>query len=97
MESNEVYFTPGRDRRDHDLGAGTLSDYLPGHDVGVVFEMREQDLVAGLQVGPAPAFGDQVDALGGAADEDTAAGVLETEELRDRSAGVLVGGGGLLA
>ena len=97
LEGHEVDLAARRDGRDNDLGAGALGDDLPRHDVGVVLEMGEQDLVAGLEVGPAPALGHEIDALGGAAHEDAAPGVLEAEELRDGSAGGLVGGGGLLA
>ena len=97
LESHEVDFAARRDGRDDDLGAGALGDDLPRHDVGVVLEMGEQDLIAGLEVGPTPALGDEVDALGGAAHEDAAPGVLEPEELRDGTAGGFVGGGGLLA
>ena len=43
---------------------------LPGHDVAVMLERREQDAVAGLQIVAAPALRDQVDPLGRAADED---------------------------
>jgi hypothetical protein len=63
----------------------------------VVLEVGEQDLVAGLEVGPAPAFRDEVDAFGGAADEHAAAGVLEAEELRDGAARGFVGRGGFFA
>ena len=97
LESHEVDFAARCDGCDDDLGAGALGDHLPRDDVGVVLEMGEQDLVAGLEVGPAPALGHEVDALGGAAHEDAAPGVLEAEELRDGTAGGFVGGGGLLA
>ena len=43
---------------------------LPGHDVAVMLERREQDAVAGPEIRPAPALRDQVDPLGRAADED---------------------------
>ena len=62
----------------------------------MVLKLRKQDLIPGLEVGAPPTFGDEVDAFSGAADEDTAAGVLEPEELCDRSAGFLIGRGSLL-
>jgi hypothetical protein len=49
------------------LGGGEL---LPRHDVGVVLEVRDDDLVALAHVLPAPALGHEVDGLGGAAHED---------------------------
>ena len=97
LEGHEVDLAARRDGRDNDPGAGALGDDLPRHDIGVVLEVGEQDLVTGLEVGPAPALGDEVDALGRAAHEDAAPGVLEAEELRDGTAGGFVGGGGLLA
>ena len=97
LEGDKVDFAARRDGRHDDLGAGAFGDHLPRHDVRMMLEVREQDLVAGFQVRPAPAFGDEVDALGGAADEDAAAGVLQAEELRHGHAGGLIGGRGLLA
>jgi hypothetical protein len=50
--------------------AGLLGDQLPRHDVGVVLERRQQDLVAALQAWRALGLRDEVDGLGGAARED---------------------------
>ena len=51
-------------------GALLLGDHLPRHDVGVMFERREDDLVARLQELPAVGLGDEIDAFGRSADED---------------------------
>ena len=71
-----------------------VGQLLPGHDVGVVLEVGDDDLVALADVLPAPALGDEVDALGGAADEDDVVGRVCAEEPGDRGAGLLVGVGG---
>ena len=63
-------------QRDHlDHGTGTLGDHLPGHDVGVVFQRAEDDLVTDFQVAQAPAIRHQVDRFGGAAGPDDLAAV----------------------
>ena len=49
---------------------GLLRKQLPRNDVGVMFQVGDDDLVAGPQVLAAPRVGHQVDGLGGAADED---------------------------
>ena len=56
--------------RDPQAGTGLGDELLPGHDVGVVLQVRDDDLVARADVLAAPALGDEVDALGGAAHED---------------------------
>jgi hypothetical protein len=72
-------------------GAGGFRGLLPGHEVGVVLELGREHDVAGLEVGVAPAAGDEVDALGGAAREDDLGGIGGVDELRDAGAGALVG------
>ena len=37
------------DRRDHQLGAGLFTDQLPGHDIRMVLEVRNDDFVPTLQ------------------------------------------------
>ncbi len=56
-------------RADVDDGTGPLGDHLPGHDVGMMLQLREHDPVARPQVCQAPAVRDKIDALGGAAHE----------------------------
>ena len=70
LEGCEVHFAGLRDRNHLELRAGLLADELPRHDVGVVLQRRNQDLVAGLQPRSRVALRDQVDRFGRAADED---------------------------
>ena len=51
------------DRRDAKLGALGEAELLPGHDVGVVLEIGDDDLVARADVLLAEGRGDQVDRL----------------------------------
>ena len=96
-EGVQVHLPARGDGRHHDLGAGPLGDDLPGHDVRMVLQLGQEDLVAGPEVRPAPAFRREVDAFGGAAHEDAAAGGRHAEETGDDLAGALEGDGGLLA
>ena len=66
---------------------------LPRHDVGVVLEVRDDDLVALADVLQAPALRHQVDRLGRAADEDDLLGRRRVDEARDLLARALVGVG----
>ena len=50
--------TAAKDVDDDDLRAGLLGDELPGHDVGVVLQLGEHDLVAVGQVRAPPRLGD---------------------------------------
>ena len=57
--------------RDHaQNGALLLAQDLPGHDVGVMFHGRDDDLVASVEGLPAVTMRDEVDGLGDAARED---------------------------
>src|SRR5690606_32375898 len=67
---------------------------MPGHDVGVMLEHAEHDLVARLHPRRRPAVGDEVDALGGAGGEDDLLGVGCAEEAGDDAAHRLVFLGG---
>ena len=58
------------DRRHAQARAGALAQHLPGHDVGVVLHVGDQDLVARRRRGAPEALRHQVDRLGGAAHED---------------------------
>ena len=60
----------GGQRNDVDRGAG----HLPGDDVGMMFERREENAVVRPEIRLAPALGDEVDPLGRAADEDDLVG-----------------------
>src|SRR5438094_144244 len=69
--------------------ADLLAQYLPGHDVRVVLHGRDDDLIARPEELAAIGLGHQVDALGGAADEDPLARIGSVEELLDPGAGSL--------
>src|SRR5205823_2891032 len=56
---------PGKDKPSTDAPA----QHLPGHDVGMVFELTDQYFVAGLKEGRTPALRHEVDRLGRTADE----------------------------
>ena len=57
------------------IGATTISspicsrEQLPGHDVGVVLEARDQHLIAGSDARPDETLRHQIDAFGGVARE----------------------------
>ena len=55
----EEKFAVVADRHDAQHGPGLLAEHLPGHDVGVMLHRRDDDLVAGAEVRPAPATGRQ--------------------------------------
>jgi hypothetical protein len=65
--------------------------HLPGHDVGVVLEPRDHDLVALVHVPPAPRLRDQVDAFGRAAHEHDLVRRRRVDEAADTLPSGLVG------
>ncbi|SLE02389.1 Uncharacterised protein [Mycobacteroides abscessus subsp. massiliense] len=77
-----------------DHGAGLLRNQLPRNDIGVVFQVGDDDLVAVPQVLAAPGIGHQIDGLGGAAHEDDVLVGFGAQELAGRPACVLVRVGG---
>ena len=54
------------DRRDFERGPGLLADQLPGHDVRVMFQGGDEDLVARAEARARVGLSHQVDGLGGA-------------------------------
>ena len=79
------------DRHDVQLGAGHLRDQLPRHDVRVVLEPGDEDLVARLEARPREALRHQVQAVGAALGEDDLAGLARVDEARDLGARAFVG------
>jgi len=66
--------------RDHAQSSASLGcALLPRHDVGVMPEVGDQDLVVRAHTGPAPALGNQVDGLDRATDQ-----TVEAREGHDR-------------
>ena len=72
----------------------TRRQQLPGHQVAVVLHHREQNLIARLEVGLAPATGHQVDGLTGIAGEHNLPGAGRTDEGRRLAPGSLKTFGG---
>ena len=75
-------------RADVDVRTDLAGDDLPRHDVRMMLERRQQDAVAGAQVGAAPAVRDEVDRLGRAAREHQF-GLAAADQRRSSDAGRL--------
>ena len=58
------------DRRYAQAPAFFRTQLLPRHDVGVVLQPCDDDLVVFFDIAVAPTLGDEIDALGGAANKD---------------------------
>ncbi|PAV93427.1 hypothetical protein WR25_16511 [Diploscapter pachys] len=80
-----------RQRQHVDRGADSLGDHLPGYDVAVMLQHRQQDAVAGLQLRHSPALRDEVDPFGRAAGEDDLVGSCRADEARDLLARGFIG------
>ena len=65
------------------------TQHVPRHDVRVVLDGRDQDLVARADVGAAPGLSHEVDALGGVPREDQLARLGRADEARDLGPGRL--------
>jgi hypothetical protein len=66
----EIYDSAAVDRDGAKHGAGLRTKQLPGDDVRVMLETRDDDLVARQQARPAVGLRDEVDRLGRAADKN---------------------------
>src|SRR5581483_10906171 len=60
--------------------ARLIADHLPGDDVGVMLEAGDQDLIARPEARACIRLGDEIYALGRAADEDDLTGGLRIDE-----------------
>ena len=89
-------FTGVVDRYHSDLRTGFVGQHLPRHDIRMVLERGQYDLVAGLDELAAVAVHHQVDRIGGAAGEDRFAlfGCVD-EALQLAPSGLVFGGRGL--
>ena len=87
----EPHLTFVGDRHDAEHGPAFAAEHVPGDDVGVVLENRQDDLVARPDVAPSPGLRHQVDGLGRAAHEDDFARGAGAEVEVDLGAGCLVG------
>ena len=81
------------DRGDAQPRARLEAELLPRHDVGVVLEPGDDDLVACFHVAAAPGLRDEVDPLGCPADEHDLLGRRRVDELAHLVARRLVGVG----
>src|SRR2546425_1285663 len=70
LELVHYQFTVIVNRCDDKSRARLLRDQLPRHDVRMVLEGGNQDLVPGLQMRSSVAGRDEVDGVGGSADKD---------------------------
>ena len=70
LELIEQELASVRNRRPLDYRTKPLAQEVPRHDVGVVLQDRQHDLVASLDVGHAPTLRDDVDSLGRILGED---------------------------
>ena len=78
------------------LDAALLLEHEPGHQVGVVLHLGEEDGVALGQVVTRPRVGDEVDGLGDVLGEDHLAVGCGSDEAGDLAPGTLVGSSRLL-
>ena len=85
------------DRGNLEPGAAFLAQELPGHDVRMVFQVGDENLVAGLDKLSAKASGNQIDAFGGAAHKDDLTHVAGSKEAANLLARSLIVARGLFA
>jgi hypothetical protein len=78
-------------------GPSFLAQHLPGHNVGVVLHVGDDDLIPGLDEAAAEGRSHQVDALGCPAGKDDLFAVARIDELPYRFTGCLVFSGGFLS
>src|SRR5439155_23284962 len=65
------------------LCAGVGGNHLPGQQIAVVLRLRDDDLVAGLEISLAPGAGREIDRLRRIPDEDHRARVRRADKARD--------------
>src|SRR5438105_13324931 len=92
----EQEFAAITDRHDAQRGPFLLAEDLPGDNVGVMLHMRDDDLIARLDMCSAEALSDEVDPFGGAAHKNDLAGLGGVKELLHLDARRFVIFGGLL-
>ena len=97
FEFVEEEFARFVDGGDLDRGALFFGEHLPGDDIGVVLDVRNDNLISGADMATAIALGDEVDGLGGASHEDDLGVFGGVDKLADAPARPLVGKGRLLA
>ena len=73
----EQFLAPVIDRNYTQLRASLECYLLPRHNIGVVFEMRDDDFIARAHVGTSPPLRNQIDTFGRAASSCAARWMLE--------------------
>jgi hypothetical protein len=81
------------DRNDAQVSTRLQAQLLPRHDVGVMLEPGDDDLVVAIDVLPAPALCHEIDRFGGATDEDDLLGRGCVQQATDLFPGHLIGVG----
>jgi hypothetical protein len=80
LENRDVELAGRTGRRDNEPGADALAQHLPRHDIRVMLDIADNDLVAGFETCRPPALGHQIDRLGGAAQKDDLALVSRVQK-----------------
>ena len=93
VERRKVDFAGLRDRDDLERGARLLAQQLPRHDVRVMLERGDQDLIAGRKLRTRKALRNEIDAFGRAANEYDFLRVARIDEAPDVFACAFVGVG----
>ena len=96
IERVQIQFTLWSDLDGSHLRARALGHHLPGHDVGVMFHMADENFVTRLEAA-GQAIGHHVDGLGGATGPDNLAGAVSVQERANLLPGALEGAGGAVA
>ena len=79
----EQQLAPTVDRRDFQGAAGLLAHHLPGHDVGVMLQAGDEDLIPWLEARARIGLRDQVYPFGGAPNENDLASRACVDEAPD--------------
>src|SRR4029079_8400558 len=79
-----------RQLADEELRATLDGELLPGDEIGVMLERGDNDLVVASDIRSSPRRCNEVDGLGGAAREDQAIAVGDSEEFRDSVSRALI-------
>ncbi len=97
LQRIKVQFTGIIDRDDMEDGTRDFADHLPGNDVGVMFEMADDNFVSRLEKLSAPTAGVEVDAFCGTSGEKILGGLFGIQKRPHLFTGGFVQAGGGLA
>ncbi len=96
LEHLELQESVVGDRHEFEVAVLLLDEDLPGHQVGVVLHLGQQDAVAAANVPSSPRVGHEIDGLGGVADEHDLVCVGGVDQPRRHRSGAFVGRRGAL-